>query len=73
MAGAHSRVDSLAHNSYLRRMVLLRERVARRGIGAIESCLPSPAQHPSAGPGWIHVIKHDGLRLMAKRDDKVSG
>jgi hypothetical protein len=65
---AHSRFDSLAHNFYLRRMVLLRERVARRGIGAIEPCLPSPAKQPPAGPGWMHEIKHDGFRLMARRD-----
>ncbi|HEU0062580.1 MAG TPA: hypothetical protein VFR19_22045 [Hyphomicrobiaceae bacterium] len=49
-------------------MVLLRERVARRGIGAIEPCLPSPAKAPPSGPGWIHEIKHDGFRLLARRD-----
>jgi bifunctional non-homologous end joining protein LigD len=49
-------------------MVLLRGRVARRGIGAIEPCLPSPAKRAPAGPGWIHEIKHDGFRLMARRD-----
>jgi hypothetical protein len=42
-------------------MVLLRERVARRGIGAIEPCLPSPAKEPPSGAGWIHEIKHDGF------------
>ena len=49
-------------------MVLLPERVARRGIGAIEPCLPSPAKAPPSGPGWIHEIKHDGFRLIARRD-----
>ena len=49
-------------------MVLLRERVGRQGIGAIELCLPSPAKRPPAGPGWIHEIKHDGFRLIARRD-----
>lgn len=48
-------------------MVLLRERVARR-IGAIEPCLPSPAKHPPAGQGWLHEIKHDGFRLIARRE-----
>ena len=47
-------------------MVLLRERVARRGVGAIEPCLPSPAKRPLAGPGWIHEIKHDGFRIFAR-------
>jgi ATP-dependent DNA ligase len=41
----------------------LRERVTRRGIGAIEPCLPSHAKRPPAGPGWIHEIKHDGEDL----------
>ena len=49
-------------------MVLLRERVACRGIGAIEPCLPSPAKEPPSGPGWLHEIKHDGFRILARRD-----
>ncbi|HJU12031.1 MAG TPA: hypothetical protein VJ728_14195 [Candidatus Binataceae bacterium] len=39
-------------------MTLLRERAARRGIGAIEPCLPSSAKQPPSGPGWLHDIKH---------------
>jgi bifunctional non-homologous end joining protein LigD len=34
----------------------------------IEPCLPSLADCPPAGSGWIHEIKHDGFRLMACRD-----
>jgi bifunctional non-homologous end joining protein LigD len=45
----------------------LRER-ARPGLGIIEPCLPSPAERPPAGPNWIHEIKHDGFRIMARRD-----
>src|SRR5579863_2330141 len=48
--------------------MVLRDRVARPGTGAIEPCLPSPAKRPPAGPGWIHEIKHDGFRLIARRD-----
>jgi len=36
--------------------------------GFIELCLPSPAEHPPSGPDWTHEIKHDGYRLMARRD-----
>jgi ATP-dependent DNA ligase len=36
--------------------------------GFIEPCLPSPAARPPSGPGWIHEIKHDGYRLMARCD-----
>jgi ATP-dependent DNA ligase len=32
----------------------------------------NPASHPpdrrASGPDWIHEIKHDGLRLMVRRD-----
>src|SRR4051794_19422248 len=34
----------------------------------IEPCLPSPADRPPSGTSWIHEIKHDGYRLMARRD-----
>ena len=45
----------------------LRERT-RPGLGFIEPCLPSPAKAPPSGPGWLHEIKHDGFRIMARRD-----
>jgi bifunctional non-homologous end joining protein LigD len=45
----------------------LRERT-RPGLGIIEPCLPSPAKAPPSGPGWIHEIKHDGMRIMARGD-----
>jgi bifunctional non-homologous end joining protein LigD len=49
-------------------MVLLRERIGRRSVGFIEPCLPSPAKAPPSGPGWLHEVKHDGFRIMARRD-----
>ena len=36
--------------------------------GFIEPCLPSPADKPPSGANWIYEIKHDGYRLMARRD-----
>jgi bifunctional non-homologous end joining protein LigD len=36
--------------------------------GFIGPCLPSPAERPPSGPNWIYEIKHDGYRLMARRD-----
>src|SRR5436190_7124306 len=45
----------------------LRERT-RPGLGIIEPCLPSPAKAPPSGPGWIHEIKHDCFRILARRD-----
>jgi ATP-dependent DNA ligase len=32
--------------------------------------LPCPAKAPPTGPGWLHEIKHDGFRILARRDTK---
>src|SRR6516164_9271979 len=48
-------------------VISLRERT-RPGLWIIEPCLPSPAKAPPSGPGWIHEIKHDGFRILARRD-----
>ena len=34
----------------------------------IEPCLPSLAKRPPDGPNWLHEIKHDGFRILARRD-----
>jgi ATP-dependent DNA ligase len=39
-----------------------------RAAGLIEPCLPSPAKAPPSGPDWLHEIKHDGFRILARRD-----
>jgi bifunctional non-homologous end joining protein LigD len=46
-----------------------RPRVDRLQSG-FEPCLPRPAKEPPAGSSWIHEIKHDGFRLMARRDER---
>ena len=43
----------------------------RRRVGAIEFLSALPAKRPPTGPDWIHEIKHDGFRLLARRDDGV--
>ena len=45
----------------------IRRRLTRRGA-AFEPCLPRPAKEPPAGAEWIHEIKHDGFRVMARRE-----
>ena len=41
--------------------------------GVIEPCIPTRATKPPVGPKWIHEIKHDGCRLIArKREGRVS-
>jgi hypothetical protein len=39
----------------------------------IEPCLPSSADKPPSGSEWVHEIKHDGYRLMARRDPITIG
>src|SRR6478672_8006272 len=33
-----------------------------------EPCLPSQADKPPAGAGWLHEIKHDGFRMLVRRN-----
>jgi hypothetical protein len=35
---------------------------------ALSNRVLSPAERPPSGPGWLHEIKHDGMRIMARRD-----
>jgi bifunctional non-homologous end joining protein LigD len=44
----------------------------RQPPGFIEPCIPTRASKPPVGPQWIHEIKHDGYRLIArKQGDRV--
>jgi bifunctional non-homologous end joining protein LigD len=36
--------------------------------GFIEPCLPMLAPRAPSGPLWLHEIKHDGLRIIARSD-----
>ena len=35
---------------------------------SFEACLPRKAKEPPNGPGWIYEIKHDGFRILARKD-----
>ena len=52
-------------------MVLLPERVARRGIGAIEPCLPSPSSYA----GQFHRVRNNptllGLDAVARSGESM--
>jgi ATP dependent DNA ligase domain len=41
---------------------------AARPSGFIAPCIPTRAPKPPVGPDWIHEIKHDGYRLIVRRD-----
>src|SRR5262245_48015579 len=49
-------------------MSVLTLRTAHHGF--IQPCLPARTAHPPLGPGWLHEIKYDGFRLMARRDGR---
>ncbi|MEA2957295.1 MAG: bifunctional non-ous end joining protein LigD [Alphaproteobacteria bacterium] len=55
--------------TYIRGMLIerMRKRLAA-DTKFINPCLPSPADKPPSGSNWIHEIKHDGFRLMVRRD-----
>jgi ATP-dependent DNA ligase len=36
--------------------------------GAIEPCLPTKADTLPSGGLWVHEIKHDGFRIIARKD-----
>src|SRR3954471_21439909 len=50
----------------LMRSPLARDR--RRPEGFIPPALLRPAKAVPTGPGWIHELKHDGIRLIARKD-----
>ena len=40
--------------------------------GFIPPCLPTKAPKPPSGDAWLHEIKHDGFRVIARKDgDRV--
>jgi bifunctional non-homologous end joining protein LigD len=36
--------------------------------GFIAPCLPMTAPRPTSGPEWLHEVKHDGFRVIARTD-----
>ncbi len=35
--------------------------------GFVAPCLPTKAPHPPTGEAWLHEIKHDGFRVIARK------
>ena len=41
-------------------------------VGFIAPCLPTNASQPPSGEPWLHEIKHDGFRVIARKNgDRV--
>jgi bifunctional non-homologous end joining protein LigD len=44
----------------------------RKRLGTVEPCIPTRVSKPPVGPQWVHEIKRDGYRLIArKQGDRV--
>ena len=39
-----------------------------RPPGFIAPCLPALVDHVPAGPGWLHELKWDGYRIIARKE-----
>ena len=46
--------------------LVLKERTLPAGF--IAPCLPTKAERPPSGEMWLHEIKHDGFRVIARKD-----
>jgi hypothetical protein len=57
-------VDRPASPDYLPDMLLAHTLPA----GFIAPCLPMTAPRPPSGPLWLHEVKHDGFRVIARKD-----
>jgi ATP-dependent DNA ligase len=53
-------VDALRVATYSAAMPLPR--------GFVPPCLPTKAPQPPSGDTWVHEIKHDGFRVIARKD-----
>jgi bifunctional non-homologous end joining protein LigD len=60
------RLDSLGSALYLAAAVSFHPRVLTAGF--VAPCLPTTASHPPSGEQWLHEIKHDGLRVIARKN-----
>jgi bifunctional non-homologous end joining protein LigD len=49
--------------------MLIRASTTKKRPGLIEPCIPTLASRPPVGPQWVHEIKHDGYRLIARKMD----
>src|SRR6267143_5106725 len=39
-------------------------------LGFVPPCLPTKVLQPPTGDAWLHEIKHDGFRVIARKDGK---
>jgi ATP-dependent DNA ligase len=47
-------------------------RLRRVPAGFVVPAQPIKAPKPPSGPDWVHEIKHDGYRMIVRRDGAVA-
>ena len=53
-----------------KRRIAVRPRALTLQAGFIPPCLPMTAPELPSGPLWLHEIKHDGFRIIARKDGR---
>jgi ATP-dependent DNA ligase len=48
-------------------LVCYQQHMYRVSAGFVAPCLPTKAPHPPTGEAWLHEIKHDGFRVIARK------
>jgi bifunctional non-homologous end joining protein LigD len=62
-------LDSAGASVYLPRLMSgFSEQRRLQGAIPLHPCLPRRAITPPTGDGWVHEIKHDGFRIVARRE-----
>ncbi len=62
-------LDSAGASVYLPRLMsAFSEQRRVQGAIPLRPCLPRRAITPPTGDGWVHEIKHDGFRIVARRE-----
>src|SRR5258705_3705102 len=46
-------------------------KIKRLPVGFVVPAQPVKASKPPSGPDWVHEIKHDGNRLIVRRDGPI--
>ena len=46
-------------------------KIKRLPVGFVVPAQPVKASKPPSGPDWVHEIKHDGYRLIVRRDGPI--
>jgi hypothetical protein len=58
-------------STFLRPATILTDMLVVRADGFVDRCIPSLAHKPPSGPDWVHEVKHDGYRLIVRRDGET--